>query len=312
MPGATVRPALGIALMLVVGLLFAGMDTLIRNTGPLVPVLLLLTGRYLFQAGMMAVWLACARGNGYRPAHPRFQLARGALLMGASAASFFGLQHMPVPEFTAISLLTPVLVTLLAAWLLHERVSRGRWWLVLGALAGALIVIRPGSGLFGWAVLFPLGGACSYAAFQVLTSRLSALESPYTTHFWTGLTGSLVLLPLLLLSPLPVVSVLAQMPLVHWALLLGIGACGSLGHLLLIFALGLAPTATLVPFLYVQIAWAAGLAYLVTGHVPDRWAWVGMAVIAVCGATSAWLNVRSAAGRRARLDTAVVADTVAD
>ena len=31
---------------------------------------------------------------------------------------------MPVPEFTAINMLTPVLVTLLAAWLLHERVSR--------------------------------------------------------------------------------------------------------------------------------------------------------------------------------------------
>jgi drug/metabolite transporter (DMT)-like permease len=116
----------------------------------------------------------------------------------------------------------------------------------------------------------------------------------------------------LLLSPLPVVSVLADMPLAHWALLLGIGACGSLGHLLLIFALGVAPTATLVPFLYVQIAWAAALAYLVTGHVPDRWAWVGMAVIAVCGATSAWLNVRSVAGRRARLDAPVVADTLAD
>ena len=60
-------------------------------------------------------------------------------------------------------------------------------------LAGALIVIRPGSGLFGWAVLFPLAGALSYASFQVLTAKLSALESPYTTHFYTGLTGTLVL-----------------------------------------------------------------------------------------------------------------------
>ena len=60
---------------------------------------------------------------------------------------------LPVAEFTAIVMLTPVMVTLLAAWLLKERVSRWRWALVAGGFVGVLIVIRPGSGLFGWAVL---------------------------------------------------------------------------------------------------------------------------------------------------------------
>ena len=60
---------------------------------------------------------------------------------------------------------------LLAAWFLHEPVSPLRWALVCGGFVGALIVIRPGSGLFGWAVLFPLAGAFTYAAFQVLTSK---------------------------------------------------------------------------------------------------------------------------------------------
>lgn len=302
------RPALGVALILGAGGLFAGMDTLIRHTGALLPVLLMLTARYLFQALMMAFWLARPASPGYRPAHPRFQLARGALLLGSSAASFFGLQYLPVPEFTAISMLTPVLVTLLAAWLLHERISRLRWLLVGGAFVGALIVIRPGSGLFGWAVLFPLAGASCYAAFQVLTSRLASLENPFTTHFWTGLTGSLILLPLLLASPLPLATLLPALPAAHWALLLAIGFCGSVGHLLLIFALGFAPTATLMPFIYVQIAWAAALAWLVAGHLPDFWAWVGMAVIAVCGAASAWLNLRSPT----RPASAVAADTIAD
>ena len=301
------RPALGVALILLAGGLFAGMDTLIRHTGALLPVLLLLTGRYLFQALMMAVWLGLSRQLSFRRAHPRFQFIRGALLLGSSAASFFELQHMPVPEFTAITLLTPVLVTLLAATLLHERVSRLRWVLVAGAFVGALIVIRPGSGLFGWVVLYPLGGACSYAAFQVLTTRLAALENPYTTHFWTGASGAALLLPLLLASPLPLDTVLPAMTATHWALLLAIGFCGSVGHLLLIFALGLAPTATLMPFIYVQIAWAAGLAWAVAGHVPDPWAWAGMGVVAACGAASAWLNLRTA-----RQVPVVAADTIAD
>ena len=290
---------------------FAGMDTTIRALSGQLPVLLLLTARYLFQATLMAVWLAGSRRHSLRSEHPRFQWLRGSLLLFTSGMSFYGLQHMPVPEFTAINMLTPVLVTLLAGWLLHEPVSGLRWLLVAGAFAGALIVIRPGSGLFGWAVLFPLAGACTYASFQVLTSRLAALESPYTTHFWTGLVGSLILLPLLLASPVDVMAVLAAATPAQWGLMLLIGACGTFGHLMLILALGIAPTSTLMPFVFTQIGLAALLGWLVFGHLPDHWGWVGMAVITVCGAASAWLNVRAASQAR-RPASAVSADTLGD
>lgn len=307
--GRVARPLLGIGLVLVVGSLFATMDTMIRHAGRLLPVLLLLTGRYLFQALLMAGWLALSRRDGFRAVHPHFQTARGLLLLATSAMSFFGLQHMPVPEFTAINMLHPVLVTLLAAWWLHERIVGLRWLLVAGAFAGALLVIRPGGGVFGWAVLFPLGGACFYAVFQVLTSHLAAHENPATTHFWTGFVGAVVLVPLLLASPQPALQVLGQASPTEWLLLLGIGACGTFGHLLLILALGMAPTATLMPFIYVQIGAAALLGWWVFGHLPDRWAWAGMAVIAACGAASAWLNLR-AAGARGRSDSPVAADTL--
>ena len=81
--------------------------------------------RYAFQAVLTALWLAGVRGRRLlRTAHPRFQVLRGALLLLSSAFAFVGLQHMPVAEFTAIVMLAPVLVTVLAGWLLHEQVSR--------------------------------------------------------------------------------------------------------------------------------------------------------------------------------------------
>lgn len=291
------HPALGVALIVLMAACFAGMDTTIRWMGAVLPVLVILTTRYAFQATVMGLWLALAPGHGFKSAHPRFQALRGLLLLATSAMSFFGVQYMPVPEFTAINMITPVLVTLLAAWLLHEQVSTARWWLVAGGFTGALIVMRPGSGIFGWAVLFPLAGACSYAAFQVLTRRLSALESPTTTHFWTGLVGSAVLLPVLLASPVPVASSLAALTPGQWGLLILVGALGTGGHLMLILALGLAPASTLMPFIYAQIGVAALLAWLVSRHLPDPWAWVGMAVVTGCGAASAWLNLRAAPSR---------------
>ena len=50
---------------------------------------------------------------------------------------------------------------------------------------------------------------------------------------------------------------------------------------------------------------------LVFGLAPDGWSWLGMAIIGVCGAASAWLNVRAAAERH-RPVSAVQADTVAE
>ncbi|WP_240636062.1 DMT family transporter [Caldimonas tepidiphila] len=287
------RPGLGIALILLMALCFGTMDTSVKYVGAFVPVLLVLTLRYATQALVMSVWLLRRGGRqAFRTQHPKFQLVRGALLLFTSGTSFFGVQYLPVAEFTAIGMLTPVVVTLLAGWLLRERVTRLRWLLVCGGFAGALIVIRPGSGLFGWAVLLPLTGAFSYASFQVLTSKLAGMEDPYTTHFYTGLIGTALLLPLLWASPVEPLAVLAAAAPQHLALLAGIGLLGTAGHLFLILALGFAPTATLMPFIYAQIAVAAAASWALLGHVPDGWAWVGMAVVAACGGASAALNWR--------------------
>lgn len=302
------HPTLGITLILLMAGCFATMDTSIKYLGAFVPVLLIMWGRYLTQTLVMTVWLLRSKTSTFRAAHPKFQLLRGILLLLTSSASFYGVQYLPVAEFTAINMLTPVIVTLLAGWVLHEKVSPLRWALVCGGFAGALIVIRPGSGMFGWAVVLPLAGAVSYASFQVLTSKLAALESPFTTHFYTGLTGTAVLTPLLLTSPIDIVGTLQAATAGHLALMLGIGLLGTTGHLLLILALGLAPTSTLMPFVYTQIAFAAAISYAVLGHAPDAWGWVGMGVVAVCGAASAWLNVRKAAVP----SSAVAADTIAD
>jgi drug/metabolite transporter (DMT)-like permease len=305
------RPLLGVMLIVVMAACFATMDTTIKVLGAFMPVLVMLWVRYAIQAGTMTVWLLVQRRPGaFRPAHPRFQVLRGVLLLATSAMSFWSVQFLPVAEYTAITMLTPVIVTLLSGWALHEPVSRARWALVIGGLLGALVVIRPGGGGFGWAVLLPLAGACAYAAFQLLTRRLAGLEDPFTTHFYTGLTGTLLMGAVLLASPLEVWPTLAAQPASRLALLGLVGALGTAGHLFLILALGMGRPAALMPFLYSQIAFATGLGYLWLGAAPDGVAVVGMCIVAGCGAASVWLNFREAdlAGRRA----ALTADTVAD
>ena len=206
------------------------------------------------------------------------------LLLITSACSFFGLQYLPVGEFTAMVMLSPLVATALAAWVLKDQVSSRRWLLMSAGLLGVLLVVRPGGQVFSWAVLFPLLLVTTYAWFQVLTSRLSGEENPYTTHFYTGLVGALVMSPIVLLSWR------TEALLTHWPWFVLIGFLGTFGHLMLIRAYMRASAPVLTPYLYSQIAFATLSGWLVFNHTPDTLAWLGIAVIACSGVGNALLS----------------------
>jgi drug/metabolite transporter (DMT)-like permease len=260
---------------------------------------------------VMTGWITLSRDKTFRTTNPLFQIARGALLAFSSAMAFAALRRMPVAEFTAIVMLTPLAATLLARFWLKERVSRLRWLLVAGGFIGALIVVRPGSGVIGWAALLPLAAACSNAAFQIMTSRYAPHENPFTTNFYTGATGMAIATPILLASVADPIGTLLAAPPLQLGALTGVALLGTAGHLLLIMALGKAPASTLMPFQYTQLAAAALAGWMVFRVVPDGWGWLGMVIIAVCGAASAWLNIRDAA-RQQRPITTVAADTMTE
>lgn len=277
----------GILLIVLTALCFAALDTATKHAGKLAPVLMLLWFRYLFQAVVTFALRFPPQGKAlFTTPNPRFQTLRGVLLLTTSACAFFGLQHLPVGEFTAMVMLSPLVATALAAWVLKNHVSSGRWLLTAGGLGGVLLVIRPGGAVFGWALLFPALLITTYAWFQVLTSRLSGEENPYTTHFYTGLVGAV------LMSPIVVFSWDTSALLTQWPWFLVIGFFGTFGHLMLIRAYSRAPAPVLSPYLYSQIAFATFSGWLFFDHVPDALAWLGIAVIAFSGVGSALLTAR--------------------
>jgi len=283
----------------------------VRYVGAYFSMALVLWTRYGLHAVIMTLWIAMSKQCSFRSANPMFQIARGALLAFSSAMAFAALRRMPVAEFTAIVMLTPVIATLVARIWLDERISPLRWTLVAGGFVGALIVIRPGSGIVGWAALLPLAATSSNAAFQIMTSRFAPHEDPFTTNFYTGATGMAIATPILLASVADPIETLLGAPGMQVGALMAVAVLGTAGHLLLIMALSKAPASTLMPFQYVQLGVAALAGYIVFGVVPAGWGWVGMAIISVCGAASAWLNVRAAAAKHRPVSTVQV-DTIAE
>lgn len=277
----------GIALVIAASACFATLDTTTKYVSAAVPLLMALWFRYFFQA--VATTAAVLPSRGMKVWHTRhlpWQLLRGALLLTSSLLAFASLRHMPVGEFTAIVMITPLAITLLAATVLKEHVSPLRWALVAGGFAGTLIIIRPGGDGFGWASLLPLALVASNAWFQVLTARLARTEDPITMHLYTGWTGTL-----LASLALPFVWTALPDPWL-WASLCLMGVAATVGHFLLILAYYRAPAATLTPYLYSQIGFAMLGGLLVFSHVPDAWSLAGITMIAICGAAGAWLTVR--------------------
>ena len=273
--------------------LFSSMDAATKYLGGFLSVVLVLWCRYTIQASIMALLVARLRGaSGFKTFHPRFQLLRGVLLASISVLAFFSMRNMPLAEFTAIIMLSPVLITACAGWLLKERIGNLRWLLIITGFAGTLVVIRPGSGLFGWVVVIPLLAMIISSGYSLITSKLAVLENPYTTQFYSGIIGSLLLFPFLILQKRELLDFFHQANASHAAMLLLIGILGTVGHLLLIMAFSRAGTSSLMPFTYTQIGFAGLMSWLFFDHAPDFWAWIGMFMIALSGGATAWLNIR--------------------
>lgn len=293
--GAPARSAFtGVAFMLGALLCFAALDTTAQHIARVIPILMAVWLRYLFQALATTAVVLPLRGRAVlRSAHPRFQLLRGVLLALCSVLAFYSLKHMPVSEFTGIVMITPLAVTLGSALLFKERVSALRWLLVLGGFVGALIIVRPGGPQFSVYSLLPLALVLCNAAFQLLTSRLARSEDPVTTHFYTGWIGTLVFTPLV-----PLAWTSLNSPSL-WALMVFLGVMGALGHFLFILAFSHAQPAVLAPYLYAHIAFATLGGWLVFSYLPDGWALLGLALVALCGVAGAWLTVLETRNTRA-------------
>ena len=135
------------------------------------------------------------------------------------------------------------------------------------------------------ALFLPLGTAAFFAAYQILTRKLAAVDGPGTIILHTGLAAG-------------VVAALAQ-PFVWqpptpgaWGLMALAGIFGAAGHYLLIQAYSRAPATILAPMTYTQLIWATLASALVFNDPPDGWTMLGAAVIAAGGI------VISTAGRR--------------
>ena len=223
------------------------------------------------------------------------QLGRGFCVVLANLLFFTALATLPLGETVALVFVAPLIITIFAALILHEKVSIWRWGSVGVGLAGTLVMVRPGTGLFNPMMLLPVLAALCYAVFQILSRYLGRTESASSLAFYTqlmfivnsALIGILVGDGRFTVHDDPTIDFLLRAwvwpPVWDLFLLFGIGVLNGIGAYLISQAYRLGEASLLAPFEYASLPIAMLWSIMFFGDWPDFISWIGIAMIFSAG-----------------------------
>ena len=266
----------GVAWMLLTTLFFLSLDAVAKHLVSSYPVIQVVWGRFLFHLILAAMILGPRFGYFVRSANLPLQIVRSILLLATTVLFFFGVRLLPLAEASAIMFTSPILLSILAIPFLGEKVGPYRWAAIFVAFLGALVVVRPGTGVMGVGALFLLGCSFCNAFYQLITRKLRGTDEARTTLLYTALAGTVG-------ASLAVPLVWTPIAAGDWPLFAALGVFGCLGHFTLIKAFQSAPATVVAPFSYASIIWAILYGFLFFGDLPDFWTLAGASIIAAGG-----------------------------
>ena len=268
--------SLPILLMIGAVFCFASMDAtakyLMKEIGPAQTI----WARYTVQAVIVTV-LILPKINVYgRTNYPKLQFLRSVALMMATTLFFFAFSKLGLAEASAIFNISPVLITLGAFLFLREQIGPRRLIGIIVSLLGALIIIRPGTGVFSIYALLPLGAAVFYSTYSLATRFVGTDESPWTSLFYSAIFGAICY---------SIYIAFYWNPMSNNAILLTIiiGLFGTAGHICLIRALTLGEASLVAPFIYTNLLFTTTWGFVLFGNLPDFWTIVGALIIVAAG-----------------------------
>ncbi len=276
----------GVTLMLGFCLTAPLLDVAAKLASSSVPIGQITAVRFILQCVIMApfIWIM---GLSLRVARRQWLalVSRATLLLFATFFLIAAIRVMPLADALAIVFVAPFIVLLVGKFYLGEDVGPRRVGAALVGFVGVLFVIQPSFAAFGAVALIPLATAVTFAFYILVTRGLSQQMHPVTLQFHTGLIASLFCIPILILAHGSGSELFDPVwPTgVAWLWLLGVGFFATLSHMMMTYALSLAPSATLAPLQYFELPVATFFGYLVFNDFPNTLSLIGITIIIGAG-----------------------------
>ncbi|MEO7380921.1 MAG: DMT family transporter [Paracoccaceae bacterium] len=255
---------------------FTLLDALAKGLVANYPTIEVIWARFIGQLFFVLIYLRRRIGAAMVTRFPAWHVARSVTQLGATGFFFASLNFMGLAEATALAEIGPVLITVGAGLFLGEKLGRSRLISVFVALIGALIVIRPGAGVFSPTALLPIVCAVSYAANILLTRLVGSRESHWAAMFYAAIFGTILCSVVLPFYWQPIA--LGDLPA-----FIALGASGAVAQLFIIRAYSLAEASAIAPFGYLDIVFASVWSIVIFAEYPDSFTIVGALVIAAAG-----------------------------
>ena len=284
-------------------------DAIVKSMAGSYPAYETMIIRGLASTPILVVWLALTAGFGAL-ATPLlgWLLLRGFVLAAAYLSFILSIAAMPIANAVAIYFTMPFILSAFSGPLLKEHVPGYRWWAMIAAFIGVLIMSRPGAASFEPASLLALFSAIGYAAGQMMSRSLSQRVDPIVMGSIQNFVYLVVGVAVFALVDLVGIHATEHKSLVFltrsfvWptlydAAMLGfMGALATIAMMLFINAYKSAPANFVAPFEYTGMIWAVGYGLLLFGDFPDLWNWLGMAVVVAAGLWMMWKDTRHKTG----------------
>jgi drug/metabolite transporter (DMT)-like permease len=241
------------------------------------------TAQLIFVRGVMASTLVLGVARAMGATGRIREIARGwvatrAVVDAAASVLFIvSLFHLPIGAATAINMTSPLIITVLAALIVGERVGLPSWLATGVGFVGVLLIIQPRSEAFNGYAIVCFIATILLSIRDLVTRRVHAaipsiLVTLSTTVAVTVLAGAVVLIQ-------------GWNPLVALDLVLLAVAAVFLagGYYLLINSTRKGNISLVAPFRYTGLLFATAIGYVVWGDVPNALAWFGIVLLVGSG-----------------------------
>lgn len=248
--------------------------------------------RSLFAIPVLLIWLI-VRGDfpaKLKARDPMGHVWRGLMGTCAMASGFVAIGLIPLPEAVAIGYAAPLLVTMLAAMFLGEKIRMVRFSALLLGMFGVMLILSPRLTILN-ADIQDISNTSRLQTIGALAALMAAIFSALAQVFArklvaTETTGSIVFYFSLMSTVLALLTVPFgwEVPGVREAFfLITAGLLGGVGQILLTESYRHAEVSVIAPFEYCSIILALLVGYFVFNELPTRIMLIGVALIITAG-----------------------------
>jgi drug/metabolite transporter (DMT)-like permease len=229
--------------------------------------------------------LAARRPEGFRAAIHSTRLPvhvlRALLLVIEIAIMIWAYTIIGLIETHAVFAFCPLMVVALSGPLLGEKLNRQRLIALAVGMAGVMIILRPGTGVFSWAAVLPLVSAFFFALYSVLTRLTARAEPNFPSFFWPAVIGAVVMTFI-------GVPKWQEVAVHDWPWMFAYAAVSVLSNWLLLKTYELAEASAVQPFAYMQFVFITVIGIFVFGESLSVVVVLGVALVIAAGIYALW------------------------